>query len=212
MYLKRTATKRIFDLVIATTGLVVVSPLLLVLAILIKLDSNGPVFYRGIRAGRLGKPFSIFKFRTMVHDPLQRVSAWTASDDPRITRFGAVLRRCKFDELPQLINVVRGEMSLVGPRPEVLDQVQCYTDEERQLLIVRPGVTDWASAKFCQEGDILRNSRDPVSYYENHIRPEKMRLGLDYVRNNSLWIDVRIIFHTLTRLVHEKQCVTSKMQ
>jgi lipopolysaccharide/colanic/teichoic acid biosynthesis glycosyltransferase len=147
----------------------------------------------------------------MIHNPIERGGAWTASDDPRITRFGATLRRYKFDELPQLINVVRGEMSLVGPRPEVMDEVLRYSDEEKQLLMLRPGITDWASAKFCQEGDILQNAQDPVSYYDHHIRPEKVRLGLEYARNNSLWIDVRIIFHTLARLVREERAIVSRM-
>lgn len=195
--------KRIFDLVLASAGLIFVSPLLILLAIWIKLDSTGPVFYRGIRAGRFGKPFRIFKLRTMTTDPKERGGAWTASDDPRITRLGATLRRYKFDELPQLINVIKGEMSLVGPRPEVLEEVQRYTAEEKQLLMVRPGITDWASVKFCQEGEILRDSQDPVSHYYHHIRPEKVRLGLEYVRNNSLLIDVRIISHTVARLIRE---------
>jgi lipopolysaccharide/colanic/teichoic acid biosynthesis glycosyltransferase len=195
--------KRIFDLVLASAGLAFVSPLLILLAIWIKMDSTGPVFYRGIRAGRFGKPFRIFKLRTMTTDPKERGGAWTASDDPRITHPGATLRRYKLDELPQLINVIKGDMSLVGPRPEVLDEVQRYTAEEKQLLLVRPGITDWASVKFCQEGEILRDSQDPVSHYYHYIRPEKVRLGLEYVRNNSLLIDVRIISHTLTRLIRE---------
>lgn len=195
--------KRIFDLVLASAGLVFVSPLLILLAIWIKLDSTGPVFYRGLRAGRFGKPFRIFKLRTMTADPNERGGAWTASDDPRITHIGATLRRYKFDELPQLINVIKGDMSLVGPRPEVLDEVQRYTAEEKQLLLVRPGITDWASVKFCQEGEILRDSQDPVGHYYHYIRPEKVRLGLEYVRNNSLLIDVRIISQTLTRLIRE---------
>jgi lipopolysaccharide/colanic/teichoic acid biosynthesis glycosyltransferase len=195
--------KRIFDLVLASAGLVFVSLLLILLAIWIKLDSTGPVFYRGLRAGRFGKPFRIFKLRTMTADPNERGGAWTASDDPRITHIGATLRRYKFDELPQLINVIKGDMSLVGPRPEVLDEVQRYTAEEKQLLLVRPGITDWASVKFCQEGEILRDSQDPVSHYYHYIRPEKVRLGLEYVRNNSLLIDVRIISQTLTRLIRE---------
>jgi len=195
--------KRTFDLVLASAGLVFVSPLLILLAIWIKLDSTGPVFYRGLRAGRFGKPFRIFKLRTMTADPNERGGAWTASDDPRITHIGAMLRRYKFDELPQLINVIKGDMSLVGPRPEVLDEVQRYTAEEKQLLLVRPGITDWASVKFCQEGEILRDSQDPVSHYYHYIRPEKVRLGLEYVRNNSLLIDVRIISQTLTRLIRE---------
>lgn len=194
--------KRAFDLVLAIVGLVAISPLLVVLAIWVKLDSKGPVFYRGLRAGRFGRPFRIFKLRTMVTDPKERGGGWTASDDPRITCAGVTLRRCKLDELPQLINVIKGDMSLVGPRPEVLGEVQRYTDEEKRLLTVRPGITDWASVTFYQEGEILRDSQDPSGFYYRNIRPEKIRLGLEYVRNNSLLTDARIIAHTLRRVIH----------
>jgi lipopolysaccharide/colanic/teichoic acid biosynthesis glycosyltransferase len=195
--------KRAFDFVLAIVGLVAISPLLVLLAAWVKLDSKGPVFYRGLRAGRFGNPFRIFKLRTMVTDPKEGGGAWTASDDPRITCAGVTLRRYKLDELPQLINVIKGEMSLVGPRPEVLEEVQRYTDKERQLLKVRPGITDWASVKFCREGEILRDSQDPVERYYHDIRPEKVRLGLEYVRNNSLLIDIRIIARTLMQLIRE---------
>jgi lipopolysaccharide/colanic/teichoic acid biosynthesis glycosyltransferase len=193
--------KRAFDLVLAGLGLVVISPLLLVFAVWVKLDSRGPVFYRGLRAGRFAKPFRIFKLRTMTMDGSDRGAGWTSSDDPRITRAGVTLRRYKLDELPQLINVVKGDMSLVGPRPEVLDEVSRYTDEEKELLTIRPGITDWASIKFSQEGEILRHSQDPVGHYYQSIRPEKVRLALEYVRNNSLLIDVRILVYTLKRVV-----------
>ena len=192
--------KRAFDLVVATLSLTVVSPLLAILGAWVKLDSQGPVFYRGLRAGRFGKPFRIFKFRTMAFDPQKSDGAWTSSDDPRITRAGATLRHYKLDELPQLINVIKGEMSLVGPRPEVLEAVQLYTDEEKQLLAVRPGITDWASVKFCREGEILQSSQDPVHHYYHDIRPEKVRLGLEYVRNHSVVTDVRIILQTVRRV------------
>jgi lipopolysaccharide/colanic/teichoic acid biosynthesis glycosyltransferase len=201
--------KRVFDLVLASIGLIAVSPLLVVLAIWIKLDSKGPVFYRGQRAGRRGRPFCIFKLRTMrvgaeelEHNAMPNDGrAGTRSNDPRITCAGRPLRRYKLDELPQLINVVRGDMSLVGPRPEVLDEVQHYSDEERELLTVRPGITDWASIRFCQEGDILGDSEEPSCTYYRDIRPEKIRLGLLYVRHNSLLTDVRIIIYTLRRVI-----------
>lgn len=192
--------KRFFELLVATIGMLILLPVLLLLSMWIKIDSRGPVFYRGWRAGQFGKPFRIFKFRTMAIDPNDCGQAWTRSNDPRITRAGRILRRYKLDELPQLLNVTAGHMSLVGPRPEVLDRVDRYTDEERQLLTVRPGITDWASVKFCDEGEALRNCEDPGSWYEREIRPEKVRLGLEYVRTRSWRVDTRIMVETLKRL------------
>ena len=189
--------KRVFDLVASALGLTVLSPLLLVLALLIKLGSRGGIFYRGLRAGRFGKPFRIFKFRTMVVNADKIGGPSTSADDPRLTRIGAFLRRYKMDELPQLINGVKGDMSLVGPRPEVLEEVSLYSEEEKRLLDVRPGVTDWASIRFRNEGEILRGSADPHQAYREKIRPEKIRLGLEYVQKRSFLTDCRIIFDTL---------------
>jgi len=188
--------KRLLDIVLAGAGLVVVLPLLLPLAIWIRLDSKGQVFYRGLRAGRLGVPFRIFKLRTMVENADCLGGAETPTDDPRITRAGFYLRRYKLDELPQLINVLRGEMSLVGPRPEVMEEVARYTDQEREVLQVRPGITDWASIKFHHEGEILRGSPDPHRAYHEKIRPEKLRLQVQYVRRNSVLTDLKIICRT----------------
>lgn len=193
--------KRPFDVIASCAGLVVLLPLLTALAIAIKRDSNGPVFYRGLRAGRYGKPFRIFKFRTMVVNADKIGGPTSSSDDPRITRMGDFLRRYKLDELPQLINVLKGEMSLVGPRPEVVQEVLLYTEEEKRLLDVRPGITDWASIQFRNEGEILRGSADPHQTYREKIRPEKIRLGLEYVRNHSFLTDCRIIVNTLKALV-----------
>jgi lipopolysaccharide/colanic/teichoic acid biosynthesis glycosyltransferase len=189
--------KRAIDLILSVPGLIVLAPLLAALALLIKLDSPGPVFYRGVRVGRFGAPFRIFKFRTMVWNAEKIGGPSSAADDPRITRVGQFLRKYKLDELPQLLNVVKGEMSFVGPRPEVLDEVRLYTDEEKALLSIRPGITDWASIRFRNEGEILRGSSDPHQTYREKIRPEKIRLGLDYVRDHSLLIDARIILQTL---------------
>ncbi len=188
--------KRIFDDVVSLGGLVVLFPLLVAIAVLIKVDSRGPIFYRGARVGRFGNTFRIFKFRTMVADAENLGGPSTAEDDPRITGIGKFLRRYKLDELPQLINVLKGEMSLVGPRPEVMDEVLLYSEEEKHLLDVRPGITDWASIRFRNEGEILRGSFDPHQAYREKIRPEKIRLGLEYVRNQSLWTDCRILTHT----------------
>lgn len=193
--------KRLFDTVASLLGLIVLLPLLVVLAILIKRESSGPVFYRGLRAGRGGKAFRIFKFRTMVTNADRIGGPSSAADDPRITRVGSFLRRYKLDELPQLINVVKGEMSFVGPRPEVLQEVLLYTEAEKRLLEVRPGITDWASIRFRNEGEILRGSTDPHQTYREKIRPEKIRLGLEYVHSHSFLTDCRIIIRTLKAIL-----------
>ena len=193
--------KRVFDFVASLLGLLLLLPSFAVVAILIQRESSGPVFYRGVRAGRFGKPFRMFKFRTMVMDADKIGGPSSSADDPRITRVGNFLRRYKLDELPQLINVVKGEMSLVGPRPEVIQEVLLYTEEEKRLLEVRPGITDWASIRFRNEGEILRGSADPHQAYREKIRPEKIRLGLEYVQNRSFLTDCKIIFRTFKTIV-----------
>src|SRR5947209_4533054 len=193
--------KRSFDLIFSLLGLIVLAPVFAAVAVAIKIESAGPVFYRGVRAGRYGKAFRIFKFRTMVEDADKIGGPTSSADDPRITRVGDFLRRYKLDELPQLINVLKGEMSLVGPRPEVVQEVLLYTEEEKRLLEVRPGITDWASIRFRNEGEILRGSADPHQAYREKIRPEKIRLGLEYVRSHSFLTDCRIIVNTLKALV-----------
>jgi lipopolysaccharide/colanic/teichoic acid biosynthesis glycosyltransferase len=193
--------KRTFDLILALCALVLLGPLLLLIAVLIKLDDGGPVLYRGVRIGRAGVPFRICKFRTMVVNADRLGGPSTPDDDPRITKPGRWLRRSKLDELPQLLNVVSGKMSFVGPRPEVAQEVSLYSDEERALLLVRPGITDWASIRFRDEGAILRGATDPHETYRRVIRPEKMRLALEYVRTASLATDVRILLATLRSVV-----------
>lgn len=193
--------KRTFDLILALCALVLLGPLLLLIAVLIKLDDGGPVLYRGVRIGRAGVPFRICKFRTMVMNADRLGGPSTPDDDPRITKPGRWLRRSKLDELPQLLNVMSGKMSFVGPRPEVAREVALYSDEERALLRVRPGITDWASIRFRDEGAILRGATDPHETYRRVIRPEKMRLALEYVRTASLATDVRILLATLRAVV-----------
>jgi lipopolysaccharide/colanic/teichoic acid biosynthesis glycosyltransferase len=193
--------KRTFDLILALCALVLLGPLLLLIAVLIKLDDGGPVLYRGVRIGRAGVPFRICKFRTMVINADRLGGPSTPDDDPRITTPGRWLRRSKLDELPQLLNVMSGKMSFVGPRPEVAREVALYSDEERALLRVRPGITDWASIRFRDEGAILRGATDPHETYRRVIRPEKMRLALEYVRTASLATDVRILLATLRAVV-----------
>ncbi|HXT74123.1 MAG TPA: sugar transferase [Candidatus Angelobacter sp.] len=189
--------KRVFDVVASTAALSVVWPLLIFIGLIIRLDSRGPAIYRSRRAGRWGNPFLILKFRTMVVDAEESGGPSTAEDDPRVTRAGRILRKYKLDELPQLLNVLKGEMSIVGPRPEILPEVELYSAEERQLLSVFPGITDWASLRFRNEGEILKGSPDAHQAYWEKIRPEKIRLGLEYARSHSFFDDMRILFETL---------------
>lgn len=196
--------KRLFDILLSLSGLILLSPVLLYAALKIKREDNGPVFYRGERTGRHGKTFRIFKFRTMVMDADKIGGPSTSDDDPRITAIGSSLRKYKLDELPQLINVLRGEMSLVGPRPEIPLEVETYTDSEKRVLRVRPGITDWASLAFHNEGEILKGSPDPHQTYREKIKPEKLRLALKYVDDHSLVTDTKIIMQTLFTLLKSR--------
>jgi lipopolysaccharide/colanic/teichoic acid biosynthesis glycosyltransferase len=192
--------KRLFDILFSSLGLIVMFPILIFSAIAIKLDSQGPALYRGKRIGRYGKPFRIYKFRTMVINAEELGGPSTANDDPRLTKFGKLIRKYKIDELPQLINVLKGEMSFVGPRPQVPEDVALYTKEEKNILSVLPGITDWASIKYHNEGEILRGTQDPDQAYIEKIRPGKIMLELEYVRNHSFWIDLKILLKTVKTL------------
>lgn len=192
--------KRLFDLAVSVPAVLALAPLGALVAALIKADSDGPVFYRGARAARHGRPFRIFKFRTMVNDADAHGPSSTSDNDSRVTRVGALLRRYKLDELPQLLNVVAGDMSLVGPRPQVPWAVALYDEVEKQILSVRPGITDFASIRFRNEGEILRGSADPDREYLKKIAPEKNRLSLEYVRRRSFGLDLRLIAATLWAL------------
>ena len=193
--------KRTFDFVSSLVGLILISPVLLMIVILIKREDGGPVFYRGLRVGRLGRPFRIFKFRTMVVNAEKLGGPSTANDDPRISKIGIFLRKYKLDELPQLINVLKGAMSIVGPRPEVPMYVEMFTEEEKVILNVRPGMTDWASLWNIDEGTILEGSLDPEKTYKEKIRPEKIRLQLKYVKERSFWKDLKIIVQTIITII-----------
>ncbi len=192
--------KRLLDIAGSLFGILLTWPIWAAAAVWIKLNSPGPVFYRGWRVGRGGKLFRIFKFRTMVVDAERTGVSSTSDEDSRITRVGRWLRKYKIDELPQLLNVLRGEMSLVGPRPEVPRYVELYTEEERAILTIRPGITDWASLWNADEGAVLAGVEDPDRAYELWIRPTKLRLQLEYVRRHSVWIDVKIIIYTLIKI------------
>jgi lipopolysaccharide/colanic/teichoic acid biosynthesis glycosyltransferase len=193
--------KRLFDLIALALGLALLSPLLLAIAWAIHRQDGGPVFYRGLRVGLNGTDFRIFKFRTMVVDAERLGGPSTPDDDPRITPLGAWLRKYKLDELPQLLNVFIGDMSLVGPRPEVRRYTDLFTPEERAILGVRPGITDWASIWNPDEGSILAGAPDPEAAYLQLIRPTKVKLQLKYVREQSLSTDLGILRDTLVVLV-----------
>ena len=193
--------KRTFDFLSSLIGIILISPILLTIAILIKKEDGGSVFYRGVRVGRFGKTFKIFKFRTMVINAEKLGGSSTADDDPRITKMGKLIRKFKLDELPQLLNVLKGEMSIVGPRPEVQMYVDMFTEEERAILSVRPGITDWASLWNPDEGAILAGSPDPEKTYMEKLRPEKIRLQLKYVGERSFWKDLKIIAQTLITIL-----------
>lgn len=194
------SAKRAFDLVLAIAGVIALSPLLLVIACWIRLDSRGSAFFRQVRVGRRGHPFRIIKFRTMVTNAASLGGSITPTDDPRITRAGRVLRKLKLDELPQLFNVAFGDMSLVGPRPEVPRYVEMYSDELRKVLELRPGITDPASIVFRDEGNMLARAADPEETYVTVLMPEKIRLNLDYARTASVWTDAAVIIQTLVCL------------
>lgn len=193
--------KRLFDLSAAALGLLALSPAFLVIGLAIVLDSRGPVFFRQERVGRHGQPFRIFKFRTMRVGADRLGGQLTVAGDARITRVGAALRASKLDELPQLINVVRGEMSLVGPRPEVPRYVAMYDERQRRVLDVRPGITDPASIRYRDENSVLAAADDPEAAYVRDVMPHKLALNLAYLERRTLASDVGVILATLARIV-----------
>ena len=192
--------KRLFDVLFSFSVLLLIWPLILFVAIAIKLTSPGPVFYRGIRTGLHGLPFRILKFRTMVVDAESLGGPTTGTNDKRVTRVGALLRRTKLDELPQFINVLTGDMSLVGPRPEVLEYTATYTGEEKIILSMRPGITDYSSIEFADLDDLV-GDKDPDKYFREHIMPKKTALRVKYVKEWSLWSDFRILWMTFFRVM-----------
>ena len=196
--------KRLFDIVASGLGLIVLSPLFLILAIWIKLDSNGPVFYRQVRVGYKNKDFRIFKFRSMRVGADKGSLVTIGGHDPRVTRSGYFIRKFKLDELPQLINVFIGDMSLVGPRPEVRHYVDYWTPEQMHVLNVRPGITDPASIKFRNENELMEKAEDPEKYYIEVIMQEKIKLYLEYVEKHSFFYDLGLIFKTFFVIIHER--------
>lgn len=193
--------KRLFDILASGLGLLCLSPLFLILAVWIKLDSKGPVFYRQTRVGKDNKDFRIFKFRSMRPDSDKGRLITVGGHDPRVTKSGFFIRKYKLDEFPQLINVFKGEMSLVGPRPEVRKYVDLYNDEQRKVLSVKPGITSLASIRYRNENDILASSDDPDRCYIEKVMPDKLKIDLEYVDNASLGFDIRLIFKTFKEII-----------
>lgn len=193
--------KRLFDIFASGLGLLFLSPLFLVLAIWIKLDSPGPVFYRQVRVGRHNKDFRIYKFRSMKVGADKQGLITVGGHDPRITRSGYFIRKYKLDEFPQLINVFVGDMSLVGPRPEVRKYVDMYTPEQMHVLDVRPGVTSLASIRYRNENELLDKAEDPDQFYIDVVMQDKLAIDLEYVRNASFWYDIKLIFQTFWEII-----------
>ena len=189
--------KRVFDFTASLLGLIVLSPLFLVIAILIKLDDGGSVFFRQTRVGQYGKPFKIYKFRTMVENAEKLGAQVTKGDDPRITRVGKFLRKYKLDELPQLINVLKGEMSLVGPRPEVPKFVKLFEKDYKEILKVKPGITDYASLEFKDENELLKGAENPEEVYIKEILPKKLEYYKKYLKDISFTTDLKLILETI---------------
>lgn len=195
--------KRLFDLVASGLGLLFLAPILIIVAIWIKIDSEGPVFFRQLRVGRNNKDFRIYKFRSMRVGADKGSQVTVGGHDPRITKSGYFIRKTKIDELPQLINVFIGDMSLVGPRPEVRHYVNYWTPEQMHVLDVRPGITDPASIRYRNENELLEKAEDPEKYYIEVIMQDKIKLYLDYVEKHGFWYDIKLIFQTFKAIIKE---------
>ncbi len=197
--------KRLFDFIFSLIGLIVLFPVFILITFLIKIFSPGPIFYKAKRIGKNGKIFEMYKFRTMVPNADKIGGPSTAGDDSRLTKIGKFLRKFQLDELPQLINILKGEMSLVGPRPEVPFYVDMMTKEEKDIILsVKPGLTDFASLWDFHEEEILKGSSDPEKIYQEKIWPEKKRLQIKYIRERSFWTDIKIILKTIIKIFYDK--------
>lgn len=193
--------KRIFDFILSLTALLILWPLLILIAILVKLDSSGNVLYNGGRVGQYGRPFRVYKFRTMVGGADKMGGPSTSADDPRLTNLGKTLRKHKLDELPQLFNILMGKMSFVGCRPEVLPYIRMMTNDQRRVILsVKPGLSDLATLDNMSEGERLRGKQDPEAFYREVIRPHKVKLQQIYVETRTFWLDLKILVHTIIRI------------
>lgn len=194
--------KRLFDIILSIIGLIILAPFFIIIALLIVLDSRGGVFYRQVRVGLNGKDFYLFKFRSMRTDADKKGLLITVGGrDSRITRMGYFIRKYKVDELPQLLNVLFGDMSLVGPRPEVRRYVDMYNEEQKKVLTVKPGITDYASIEYSNENELLGKAADPEKVYIEEIMPAKLRLNLRYIAEQGLATDLKIIFKTIAKII-----------
>lgn len=196
--------KRIFDIIFSFITLIICLPLFLIIAISIYVDSGLPVFYKQLRVGRYKKEFCLWKFRTMINNASKSGLLTIGTDDVRITSVGKILRNFKLDELPQLLNILLGEMSIVGPRPETPNFVALYNEEQLNVLNIRPGLTDYASLEYINENEILKKYSDPEKAYVNIVMPAKLKLNMQYLNQKSLLVDLKIIFKTLLKILGEK--------
>ena len=193
--------KRVCDFILSLIGIIVLSPIFIIVSIAIKLDSRGKILFLQKRVGRYGKEFNIYKFRTMVSNAEKLGKQITVGNDNRITKVGAFLRKYKIDELPQLFNVLKGDMSLVGPRPEVPKYVKLYSDEQKKVLNVRPGITDMASLRYKDENEILGKVDNPEEYYINVIMKDKLNLNLEYIEKSNIFFDLYLIIKTVVKCI-----------
>jgi lipopolysaccharide/colanic/teichoic acid biosynthesis glycosyltransferase len=205
--------KMLLDVILSILGLIVLFPVFLIVAVAIKIDSPGPVFFSQKRIGKNFKPFNLYKFRSMINDAPRKGAAITGEDDPRITRLGRLLRKTKIDEFPQLFNVLKGDMSLVGPRPEVKKYVERFKKEYKEILKVRPGITDYASLHFrAQESTILKGRENPEEFYFNNIFPEKVKLTMEYMKSSSLLGDLKLIFFTIYMVFYPADAINKTIK
>lgn len=193
--------KRIFDIVFSIAGLIILSPVFLIIAVIIKTDSKGPVIYKQLRVGKNGKDFNVLKFRSMKTDSDKSGLLTVGGKDSRITKSGYFIRKYKLDEFPQLVNVMKGDMSFVGPRPEVRKYVSLYNENQKKVLEVRPGITDIASITYRNENELLEKAKDPETYYINEIMPDKIRLNLEYLNDRSFLKDIKVILKTIGAII-----------
>ena len=193
--------KRIFDILVSTTALFLLSPVFILIALFIVIDSWGAIFFKQNRVGKNNTDFKMYKFRTMKKDSEKKGFLTIGNNDSRVTRMGYYLRKSKLDELPQLINVLIGDMSLVGPRPEVRMYVNQYTEEQKKVLSVKPGITDQASILYSSESELLAKSSDPEKTYVEEIMPHKLKLNLKYIQQQSLWGDIKILLRTVGKIL-----------
>jgi len=204
--------KRIFDFVISLLALIILFPIFIIISLIIIVSSKGGVFFRGERVGKNGKIFKIFKFRSMLKDSEGNGKWNVGNNDPRVTKIGIFLRKSKLDELPQLINVLKGEMSLVGPRPELKYYIDKYTDEEMPILDLKPGITDWASMVNISQFEVFTKADDPDLAYEKYIRPVKLKLQLFYRYNNSFVGDLQILIWTVIKVITRTEKLPKKVE